>query len=66
MVSLLIAVVTILSWIDYEEYMNTVPIGDSEFYGEFTKYETVNYIFPISILVCEIYLLIIRIVNKFI
>lgn len=63
MLSLIVAFCTINRWICYENCCEEYPIGDIDMIGSFNKYTFINYIFILSILICELYLVFVRLVN---
>lgn len=64
MLTLLTAIITIIRWLEYETELKDYPIGDLYLVKPIQKYTICNYIFILSIPICEIYLLIVRCINK--
>lgn len=58
-----VVLATIKKWNRFEKEMEMVPLGDESYYGSFKKYNTGNFIFPASIIICEVYLLFVKVIN---
>lgn len=61
-ISIMITINTISRWCMIDKELDSIPAGDREFYT-FSKYNVKNIIFLPSIILCEIYGIIIKIIN---
>ena len=62
-ISVLVGVFTIKSWIRKENYLSDVPCGDLEFYDTKFRLGFFNFIFFPSILIVYTYLLVVKLIN---
>ena len=60
--SVIITLNTISRWYVIDRDLDSIPAGDREFYT-FSKYSIANIIFLPSIILCEIYGIIVKIIN---